>query len=361
MLVTFALLGGLWLTAAPWWGAVPASSTSLAGPRDARAADSPAALLDLSDEELATRIESDPASLGSLSIGAPGRGRLFNPASLPPSPNWEVAPNADTWGTSETLAALQVAVDTVHELFPDTPPVFIGDISGNLGGRLHRHESHQSGRDVDLGYYYKPGLGSWATLGTAANLDLPRNWALVRALLVRTDVEAILLDIRVQRLLYQYALSISEDKDWLDHVFQCARGTAHAIIRHWPNHRTHYHVRFYNPVAQELGRRAHPYLVEAGLLPRPLYAVQVIVRAGQTLSSLAARYGTSVRAIMAANGLTSAQLRVGRAYRIPVRSVAPPSEPLVVPRRLLPPQTPAALAAVSWPTEDSLYGASLER
>ncbi len=368
MVTSFALLAGLWLTVAPLWNGAAAplpSAVNAAEPRAAvKSAETPAALLDLSDEELASRVESDPLSLGSLSIGVPGNGRLFNGAMLPPGPNWEPAPNADTWGTSETLAALQVAVDTVHELFPDTPPIGIGDISGSLGGRLHRHETHQSGRDVDVGYYYKPGLGSWFALGTAANMDLPRNWALVRALLVRTDVEAILLDRRIQRLLYQYALSISEDKDWLDHVFQFVRGSSSAIIRHWPNHSTHYHVRFYNPVAQELGRRAHPFLLEAGLLPRPVYTVQVVARPGQTLGSFALRYGTSVRAIMAANGLTSSQVRVGRAYRIPLRGVAPPpTEPVVVPHRLLPPQTPAAMAAVDWPTQESLYGTppSLER
>jgi hypothetical protein len=37
------------------------------------------------------------------------------------------------------------------------------------------------------------------------------------------------------------------------------------------------------------------------------------------------------------------------------------SEPLVVPRRLLPPTTPDALSAVDWPTFDTLYGALSER
>ncbi|MEK6629150.1 MAG: hypothetical protein AABY89_00280, partial [Acidobacteriota bacterium] len=64
------------------------------------------------------------------------------------------------------------------------------------------------------------GQARWYAPGTAANLDLPRNWALVRALITCTDVETILLDTRIQRLLYKYARSISEDKDWLDRVFQ---------------------------------------------------------------------------------------------------------------------------------------------
>jgi LysM repeat protein len=88
----------------------------------------------------------------------------------------------------------------------------------------------------------------------------------------------------------------------------------------------------------------------------PVYTVKVVARTGQTLGQLAARYGTSVRTIMQANGLTSSQIRAGRAYRVPVRAAAPPMEPLVMPRRLLPPATPAALATVDWPTPASLYG-----
>ncbi|MBE3109858.1 MAG: penicillin-insensitive murein endopeptidase [Acidobacteria bacterium] len=326
-----------------------------------RQAEPPASLLSLSDEDLRTRVEADPVSLGSLSIGMPGGGVLLNAVALEPGPRWEIAPTAASWGTSETMAAIQVAVDTVHELFPETPPIFIGDISDSDGGRLKRHETHQAGRDVDFGFYYKPGKGTWYRPGTSTNLDLLRNWALVRALVVRTDVETILLDTRIQRLLYKHALSLGEDKDWLDRIFQFSRGSRDAIVRHVARHRTHYHVRFYNPVAQELGRRAYPTVVQLQIMRPPVYSVPHVVRPGQTLGYLAARYGTSVRAIMQANGLATTVLRAGRTYRIPVRTAAPPSQPLVVPRRLLPAQTPVALASVDWPTVESLYGPVAER
>jgi murein endopeptidase len=366
MLTPFELIAGLWLGAWSTWGGALGPALPLPGPKatptaTSPARDDPASLLELSDEELAKRIESDPGALGSLSIGSPGSAVLFNALALEAGPRWEIAPGADSWGTAETMAAIRTVIDTVYELFPETSPVSIGDISGVRGGRLKHHESHQGGRDVDFGFYYQAGRGTWFTPGTAANLDLARNWALVRALLVRTDVETIFLDTRIQRLLYQHALSISEDKDWLDRVFQFSRGFRDAIIQHLPNHRTHYHVRFYNPVAQELGRRAHPILVQLKMMDPPVFTVQHVVRAGQTLGHLAARYGTSVRAIMQANGLVTTRLAAGRAYRIPMRTAAPPSQPVVIPPRLLPPQTPAALAAVDWPTQQSLYGTGSER
>jgi len=352
---------GVWLAAWPVWGGVllppvsPFASTEAPAAVRGATHDTPASLLALSDEELARRVEADAASLGSLSIGAPGSAILLNPVALLPGPHWEIAASADVWGTSETMASIETALDKVYELFPEAPPIVIGDISGADGGRLKRHESHQGGRDVDLGFYYKGGQEMRFTPGTAANLDLQRNWALVRALVTCTDVDTILLDTRVQRVLYKYALSISEDKDWLDRVFQYSRGPGSAVIKHVPGHRNHYHVRFYNPVAQELGRRAFPFLVQLGIVQPPVFTVRHVARPGQTLGHLASRYGTSVRAIQQANGLATTQIRAGRSYRIPMRAAAPPSTPLVVPLRLLPPSTPAALAFVAWPTPMSLY------
>jgi penicillin-insensitive murein endopeptidase len=336
----------------------PASVPAVpAGPSPVPRPERPAALLELSDDELRQRIETDPASLGSLSIGTPGGAILYNAIELQETARWARAPGADWWATAETAEAIDAAIGTVHELFPDTQPLVIGDISLPDGGRLQRHQSHQGGRDVDLGFYYRNGTVNWWAPGTAANMDLPRNWALVRALVTRTDVEVIFLDTRVQRVLYKYARDIGEDPAWLDLVFQFTRGYRDAIVQHEPRHRTHYHVRFYSPVAQELGRRAHPLLVQAGIVKPPVYTLKVVARQGQTLGHMATRYGTSVTAIMQANGLRSSQIRAGRAYRIPVKAAAPPIAPLVMPRRILPPVTPPVLAAVEWPSPASLYGA----
>jgi LysM repeat protein len=356
----FGLLVGVWLAVVPMMGAAmaPVSPAAVAGDMHAgsRSADSPAALLELNDDELLQWVQTDPGLLGSLSIGIPRSSILFNGVALPANPRWEVARNADSWATSETVASVQAAVDTVYEIYPDTPAITIGDISAKEGGRLKRHMTHQGGRDVDFGFYYKDGRTSWFTPGNSRNLDAARNWALVRALMTRTDVETILLDTRVQRVLYQYALSIGEDKQWLDRVFGFVRGSREALIVHVAGHQTHYHVRFYNAVAQELGRRAHPLLVQCGVMAPPVYTIQHVVKPGQTIGQLAARYGTSVRAIQAANGLRTTQLRAGRSYRIPRRGAAAPrTEPLVVPHRTLPPSTPDVLTAVEWPSPESLY------
>jgi murein endopeptidase len=354
------LFAGIWLAASPAWSGLfpptPGAEHVAAARADGRRDDTPASLLALSDDELQSRVETDPGSLGSLSIGRPGSAVLFNGVSLPPGANYQVARTADTWATTETVEAIQIAVDTVCSLFPETPTLMIGDISGQFGGRLKRHESHQGGRDVDFGFYYRSGAAALFAPGTTANMDLPRNWALVRALVVRSDVELILLDRRIQKALYDYALKIGEERSFLDHVFQFPRGSRDAIVKHLSGHRNHYHVRFYSPIAQELGRRAHPFLVELGLVNPPTTSVRHVVRRGETIGQLAARYAVSADAIQRANALRSTQLRVGRSYRIPVRRAVPAFEPVVVPRRPMPTFTPECLAAVDWPTPEVLYG-----
>ncbi len=366
MPIHLGLFAGLWLAVAPALGGagvlVPPTAMADGHLAGSRSPDSPAALLELSDEGLLQRIETDPGLLGSLSIGVPGRAILFNGVELPENTHWTIAPNADTWATSETVSAIQAAVDTVYEVFPESVPITIGDISSREGGRLKRHKTHQGGRDVDFGFYYQDGKSNWFAPGSAANLDAARNWVFLRALITRTDVETVLLDTRIQRILYKQALSIGEDKEWLDRVFGFVRGSREAKVVHVAGHRTHYHVRFFNPVAQELGRRAHPLLVQMNVMSPPVYTVRHVVKQGQTIGQLAARYGTSVRAIQQANGLRTTQLRAGRAYQIPRRGAAAPKvDPIVVPQRLLPPSTPDALAVVAWPTAETLYAPVAER
>ncbi len=358
------VVAGLWLVFAPAWSgpllvSLPAQPDA---PADAPAA--PAAsssLLHLNDADLRARVEADATSIGSLSIGSPGSAVLFNAVPLPTDPRWTSFSGAQLWATAETVEAIESAVGTVHELFPDTPPLVIGDISDEDGGRLKRHQSHQGGRDVDFGFYHRSGAQPTFFMGSTANLDLARNWAFLRALVTRTDVELILLDTRIQKILYKYALDLGEDKAWLDRVFMFSRGYPDAIVQHVPRHRNHYHVRFYSPVAQEMGRRAHPILVEMGVMQPPVHTAKHVARPGQTLGQIAHRYGTSIRAIMQENGLKSTNIRAGRAYRVPLKTAAPPPAPLVLPQRVLPPSTPSLLASVDWPTAEELYGGISQR
>ncbi|HPQ69409.1 MAG TPA: penicillin-insensitive murein endopeptidase [bacterium] len=292
---------------------------------------------DLTDAQIKKMVKENPASLGSMSMGRTNGGALFNPVSMPENPMWKINNPRETWGTQETVDFIVTTLTEVNRQYPDSPPLIIGDISDPDGGPLNRHVSHQAGRDVDLGFYYT-NASTWFTPGNSGNLDLARNWALVRALLAKTDVELILVDSKIQVLLYNYALAHGEDRAFLDSVFQHPGGRGNRIIRHARRHHTHYHVRFYNLKAQEMGRRAYGALLEAKLIKPPTYYVYHKVKRGQTLGHLARRYGTSVAAIKNANGLRSNIIRAGKSYRIPRRGgVRPDMTPVVVPPRHLPP------------------------
>lgn len=294
---------------------------------------------ELSDEQLEEMLLRDPDSLGPLSLGRPNAGALVGGQQLPNSERWEVVNPRETWGTNETIEYLTRCIDSVNEQFPDTPKLPVGDISTRNGGHLTPHLSHQSGRDVDVGYYYSTS-DKWYTRANADNLDFPRTWALVKAMVTETDVEVIFIDRSIQQLLREYALSIGEDEGWLDEVFGGPSTTLRAIIRHEKGHKSHIHIRFYNPIAQESGRRMYRMLLRNKLIKPPTYYVKYKVRRGDTLMRIAHKYKTTVKAIKKANRLRSNRIYAERTYRIPRRGgVTPTAKSLVIPERRLPPLT----------------------
>lgn len=310
------------------------------------AAPSPNPLDGLKERQIEQRLTDNPASLGSMSIGRPGAGALFNGVQMPTGEHWVLEDPAHTWGTRETVDYLITAIDAVSEQFPDTPRMYIGHISARHGGHLSPHVSHQAGRDVDVSYYYLDGA-RWYARATAKNLDRARTWAFVRAIITRTDVQLILMDRSVQRLVKDYALSIGEDAQWLDELFRGRPGKLRPIIIHVPGHATHIHVRFYNPVAQESGRRAYRALVEKHLIHTPTWYVPHTVKKGETLGMLARKYHTTVAAIRKANGLRSNLIVARKTYRIPQQGGAAIPRRVVVPQRRLPPGKRTASRASS--------------
>jgi penicillin-insensitive murein endopeptidase len=303
-----------------------------------RAARAPHPLDGASKRELERRLLHDPGSLGALSIGRPSAGRLLNAVQMPVGERWELVSPAHAWGTPETVEYLKRAIDAVHERFPGSPKLYIGHISAQNGGPLAPHVSHQCGRDVDISFFYLKGH-RWYGRATAQNLDRPRTWAFVRALVTETDVDMILIDASLQRLLREYAERSGESPAWLDSLFRGAERLP-PLIRHAPGHATHLHVRFHNPIAQETARRVYPLLLRHRRVAPPAQFVRHRVKDGETLGKLAKRYGTTIPAIQRANGLRKKTLiRAGRVYLIPRAAGGTPAvpAPVAVPPRRLPP------------------------
>jgi len=154
----------------------------------------------------------------------------------------------NAFGTAHTVRLLTQVVRQYKARHRNGPRVLIGDISRRGGGPLTSHRSHQTGKDVDVGYVLK-GAAAHSTRFAgvdASNIDLAKTWTLIDAFLDTHEVVYIFMDYRIQELLYEHALEHGTPRQVLDEVFQYPRGRGrnHGIIRHWKSHKHHFHVRF---------------------------------------------------------------------------------------------------------------------
>ena len=296
---------------------------------------------DLSDAELARRWKEDLVSLGSISVGFADQGRLINAARMPRDEAFVCQRPELAFGTQETVEALALAFRAVHKLFPSSAPARLSHIGLADGGYLRPHRSHQTGRDADIGFFYKGDAVPARGARREKLIDPARNWALLRALVTQTDVQVILVDRGIQKVLRAYAQGAGEDPDFVNSLFS---GGRQALIQHARHHKDHFHVRFYAPRSQELGRRIQPLLAQ-----RPEQNIVMHkVRQGETLGQIARANNTTVGLIQKANRLRGSFLHLGQQLRIPLRGACtrcplPPT--VVVPPRRGPAMTASAVAA----------------
>jgi murein endopeptidase len=286
---------------------------------------------EITDQELTRKVRDDLASLGSVSIGFADRGRVINAVQMPDDPAWIVERPTYAYGTREAIDALALVFRSVHRQFPESAPARLSHLGARDGGYLRPHRSHQSGRDADIGFFYKGDRFPPRSAPRERLMDPARNWALLKALITETDVQLILVDRGIQNVLRRYALAIGENAAWLGKVFD-------QVVKHARAHRDHFHVRFYAPRSQELGRRIQPLLAVRPEQNRTIH----VVRVGNTLNQIAARYETTVAAVRRANRLQGRSLlRLGQHLIVPLRGACtgcalPP--PVAVPPRLIPPE-----------------------
>jgi len=198
------------------------------------------------------RIRQITWSKYSESVGKPNDGVLKGGIEFPDSgPGWK-RKRGPAFGTDETVRLLDWAFQEMSREFPGTTPVVVGDISGEHGGPLKKHNSHQSGRDIDIGYYAK---GNKPMRGfvkmTQGTFDAEKTWALVERFVVSGYVRFIFMSYVLQELLYQEALDSGWSKEELSHIFQYPRGhkIRKGLIRHARGHQDHFHLRLKCPVS----------------------------------------------------------------------------------------------------------------
>jgi penicillin-insensitive murein endopeptidase len=137
------------------------------------------------------------------------------------------------WGQPALVEGIRTAARRVADELPDGPPLIVGDLSAQFGGRIARHQSHRSGRDVDLLWFVTTLDGkpiqnsSFVRLGhrgvgripgrAYVRLDAEREWRLIRALLMspHVDVQWLYSSSLVKGLLLEHARDAGESPELL--------------------------------------------------------------------------------------------------------------------------------------------------
>lgn len=185
----------------------------------------------------------------SESVGAPTCGSIRGGVQVEAHRGFVLRNPARAWGTRRSVRRLRGAFDAVVRAHPNAARVRVHDLSLEGGGAIDDHRSHQSGRDVDITYYQRRGCeaeGCPLRRVDPGDLDVRRQWTLLRHWLREGDAEAIFIDYALQEPLYREAERRGATRAQLERWFQYPRGRWHSegVIRHFPKHRDHIHVRF---------------------------------------------------------------------------------------------------------------------
>jgi LysM repeat protein len=190
------------------------------------------------------------------SVGSANGGKLVNGTKLPNGRAYYIRREHRAYGANHTIFHIRRVADRVRRRFKKIHRLAIGDISDKDGGKITMHSSHQSGRDVDLGFYFNKKPKKYPkefVVATAKNIHAKATWTMLKALADTADsphgVERMFISYSTQKLLYQQAVKAGVKERDLARVFQYPHGESanRGLIRHEPGHDEHVHVRFKCP------------------------------------------------------------------------------------------------------------------
>jgi penicillin-insensitive murein endopeptidase len=165
-------------------------------------------------------------------VGAPGSGVQTDGVELPHSGPGFVRfrpQGVNHFGRPRLVAALtRIAAELAAES-RDAPPLVIGDLSARYGGKIDGHQSHRTGRDVDILFHFVTPAGARVTApgfvhvgddglarvhdtGDVLRFDVEQQWRLVRALVDAPEigVQFMFVSRTIEALLVEYALARGE-------------------------------------------------------------------------------------------------------------------------------------------------------
>lgn len=186
----------------------------------------------------------------SESVGRPSSGKLVNGEKMPAGPGYTYGSRHKIYGTNETITLLIEGFGKFVKKYPKGPTIVLGNLSKKKGGPASPHKSHQSGRDVDIGYVHKKKFQPVTSMLSTSkkNLDPRKTWFLMYAFLETGRVKYMFIDYDIQKVLYEHLKERKFTKRYLKKTFQYPRGKgAEAVIKHVKGHHHHLHLRFLCP------------------------------------------------------------------------------------------------------------------
>lgn len=200
----------------------------------------------------------------TLSIGSPWAGHLHRPVAMTSSGRGFILlqrtqDRKHIYALPELEKLIRKAAAQVEKVYPKSI-LTVGDLSLINGGYAPGHRSHQSGRDVDLGFYLVDrrhnyqiitaefvsfdGMGQASGKYSHLLFDIERNWELVETLVTQKiiPVQKIFISSPLRDFLLQYAEAVARPA----RIIQAAASVLTADAAHGD----HFHVRIVCPANQ---------------------------------------------------------------------------------------------------------------
>lgn len=209
----------------------------------------------------ATLLPSLPRELRkSRSLGYAWRGKLERGVKVTPSEHLryvtEYEKTGHFYGTWQLVQLLERAAFRVSRRWPGAK-LSVGELSSEKGGNLPGHASHESGRDVDIGFYMLDGAqrpfdafafanfdGRGRGVGTNRGMifDVRRNWELVSRLVTDGDarVQYVFVAPAIRQLLLDEGKRAGAPRGVIDRAAQVMVKPSEKHL-----HGNHFHVRIY--------------------------------------------------------------------------------------------------------------------
>lgn len=207
----------------------------------------------------ATGLPLVPVAWGGESVGQPARGKLMDGVPLPDNPAlYTIRRPEFAFGSTHAVANLQLGLAKFRGLSAYAGPLIVSDMSRLRGRSYGPHDSHQSGRDVDIWLPLKGELwtgraaprvedpDSFLAFAAqrASDIDWDASAELILALIRTGEVQYVFLSRNRQKHLYQVLRARGHSVQELGELIQYPRRAQTAIVRHANRHDHHIHVRF---------------------------------------------------------------------------------------------------------------------